>query len=88
MPRHIHEIHYCDIKQPRHDNAHLSVCKIFRTDNNAESIFFQQSGVYRHTSGAALGGHAVKILGYGVENGDKYWLVANSWNNDWGDDGQ
>ncbi|XP_050410186.1 cathepsin B isoform X2 [Patella vulgata] len=46
-----------------------------------------KSGVYRHTSGAALGGHAVKILGYGVENGDKYWLVANSWNSDWGDKG-
>ncbi|KAK7487324.1 hypothetical protein BaRGS_00021413 [Batillaria attramentaria] len=46
-----------------------------------------KSGVYRHTSGSALGGHAVKILGYGVENGDKYWLVANSWNPDWGDNG-
>ena len=45
------------------------------------------AGVYRHTSGSALGGHAVKILGYGVENGEKYWLVANSWNSDWGDAG-
>ena len=44
-------------------------------------------GVYRHTSGSVLGGHAVKILGYGVENGEKYWLVANSWNPDWGDAG-
>ncbi|XP_076457002.1 cathepsin B-like [Babylonia areolata] len=46
-----------------------------------------KSGVYKHTSGSALGGHAVKILGYGVENGEKYWLVANSWNPDWGDAG-
>ncbi|KAK7091125.1 cathepsin B-like [Littorina saxatilis] len=46
-----------------------------------------KSGVYKHTSGSALGGHAVKILGYGTENGDKYWLVANSWNPDWGDSG-
>lgn len=46
-----------------------------------------KSGVYKHTTGSALGGHAVKILGYGVENGDKYWLVANSWNPDWGDKG-
>lgn len=52
------------------------------------SDFLQyKSGVYRHTSGSALGGHAVKILGYGVENGEKYWLVANSWNPDWGDAG-
>ncbi|MCI3325462.1 cathepsin B family protein [Escherichia coli] len=50
------------------------------------SDFLQyKSGVYRHTTGSELGGHAVKILGYGVENGDKYWLVANSWNPDWGD---
>ncbi|CAG5124858.1 unnamed protein product, partial [Candidula unifasciata] len=46
-----------------------------------------KSGVYKHTSGKALAGHAVKILGYGVENGEKYWLVANSWNEDWGDNG-
>ncbi|KAK6168162.1 hypothetical protein SNE40_022043 [Patella caerulea] len=46
-----------------------------------------KTGVYRHNSGAALGVHSVKILGYGVENGDKYWLAANSWNSDWGDKG-
>ncbi|KAI8776959.1 cathepsin B, partial [Biomphalaria glabrata] len=46
-----------------------------------------KSGVYQYTSGSELGGHAVKIIGYGVENGVKYWLVANSWNPDWGDKG-
>ncbi|XP_067667061.1 cathepsin B-like [Haliotis asinina] len=46
-----------------------------------------KSGVYSHTSGEALGGHAVKILGWGVENGEQYWLVANSWNADWGQEG-
>ncbi|PVD32580.1 hypothetical protein C0Q70_08022 [Pomacea canaliculata] len=52
------------------------------------SDFLQyKSGVYKHTSGSVLGGHAVKILGYGVESGEKYWLVANSWNPDWGDAG-
>lgn len=43
-----------------------------------------KSGVYSHTTGAPLGGHAVKILGWGVENNTPYWLVANSWNEDWG----
>lgn len=33
------------------------------------------------------GGHVVRIIGWGVENGTKYWLVANSWNEDWGDKG-
>ena len=46
-----------------------------------------RSGVYQHVSGAPLGGHAIKILGWGVEDGTPYWLVANSWNPDWGDNG-
>jgi len=46
-----------------------------------------KSGVYRHTTGPQLGGHAIKIMGWGVEKGRKYWLVANSWNEDWGDAG-
>jgi cathepsin B len=46
-----------------------------------------KSGVYQHTTGDELGGHAIRILGWGVENGTPYWLVANSWNEDWGDKG-
>jgi len=46
-----------------------------------------KSGVYQHTYGGALGGHAVKIIGWGVENGEKYWEVANSWNTNWGNKG-
>jgi len=43
-----------------------------------------QSGVYHHVTGDELGGHAVKILGWGVESNSPYWLVANSWNTEWG----
>ena len=46
-----------------------------------------KSGVYKHTNGQALGGHAIKIIGWGTENGEDYWLVNNSWNSDWGDNG-
>ncbi|KAG5887963.1 hypothetical protein JTB14_037355 [Gonioctena quinquepunctata] len=46
-----------------------------------------KSGVYQYVSGTVQGGHAVRLLGWGVENGVKYWLVANSWNEDWGDKG-
>jgi cathepsin B len=46
-----------------------------------------KSGVYKHTTGSALGGHAVEIIGFGVENGEDYWLVKNSWNEEWGDNG-
>ncbi|XP_067941372.1 cathepsin B-like [Watersipora subatra] len=46
-----------------------------------------KSGVYQHESGAALGGHAIRVLGWGTEEGTPYWLVANSWNYDWGNKG-
>lgn len=45
------------------------------------------TGVYQHVTGEMLGGHAIKILGWGEENGTPYWLAANSWNSDWGDKG-
>jgi cathepsin B len=34
-----------------------------------------------------LGGHAVKIVGWGTEKGTDYWIVANSWSTSWGEDG-
>ncbi len=45
-------------------------------------------GIYHHTVGWwPLGGHAVKVVGWGVENGIKYWQMANSWGDKWGEDG-
>ena len=45
-------------------------------------------GVYQNVAGwFVLYMQAVKILGWGVDNGSKYWLVANSWNADWGENG-
>lgn len=60
----------------------------------AEASFFvyddfltYKSGVYQHVTGDYDGGHAIKIMGWGVENNTPYWLCANSWNQDWGDQG-
>ena len=47
-----------------------------------------KTGVYHHTSGSALGGHAVKMVGWGVENGTPYWTIVNSWNEGWGNGGK
>jgi cathepsin B len=46
-----------------------------------------KSGVYQYTTGDALGGHAVKMVGYGTESGTDYWLCQNSWTTTWGDNG-
>jgi len=46
-----------------------------------------KSGVYQHTTGGFLGGHAVKCIGWGVEGGVAYWLLANSWGPNWGMNG-
>lgn len=44
--------------------------------------------MYKHYDGVPMGIHAVRILGWGTEGGTPYWLVANSWNRDWGDNGE
>lgn len=46
-----------------------------------------KSGIYQHVTGRSEGGHAVKCIGWGVENGTKYWLIVNSWNERWGENG-
>ncbi|TKS69943.1 Cathepsin B [Collichthys lucidus] len=52
-----------------------------------EDFVMYKSGVYQHVYGSEVGGHAIKMLGWGVEDGVPYWLCANSWNTDWGDNG-
>ena len=53
-------------------------------------LFMYGSGVYRVTDLARdrLAGHqAVKIVGWGVEGATRYWTVANTWGQDWGEGG-
>merc|ERR1719444_12206 len=67
----------------------------------AEDFMFYSDGIYRSApSGAKVSmisgnrekpwqkvDHAVLAVGWGVENGQKYWRVQNSWGEDWGEDG-
>eukprot|EP01128_Nolandella_sp_AFSM9_P012067 TRINITY_DN8933_c0_g1_i1.p1 TRINITY_DN8933_c0_g1~~TRINITY_DN8933_c0_g1_i1.p1 ORF type:complete len:301 (-),score=73.22 TRINITY_DN8933_c0_g1_i1:154-1056(-) len=48
-----------------------------------------KTGVYKHDfwKFGYLGGHCVRIIGWGVEGGEPYWNVANSWTTTWGDQG-
>jgi len=45
------------------------------------------TGIYSSASGSAVGGHCVKLVGWGTEGGVDYWLLANSWDYSWGDNG-
>ncbi|PIO71744.1 papain family cysteine protease [Teladorsagia circumcincta] len=55
--------------------------------NVYEDFEHYTGGIYVHTAGALLGGHAVKMIGWGTENGTPYWICSNSWNSDWGENG-
>ena len=47
-----------------------------------------KGGIYKHTTGKFLGGHAITIVGWGVgENNTAYWTVKNSWSEFWGEKG-
>jgi len=50
-------------------------------------FFSYKSGIYHHVSGDVKGAHAVKIVGWGVYGGVKYWIIANSWGEKWGMNG-
>jgi len=53
-----------------------------------EDFLQYKSGVYKHTTGDFLGGHVVKIIGFGTTpDGQQYWQCQNSWTTSWGDGG-
>ena len=52
-----------------------------------EDFLSYKRGIYEHVTGKMLGGHAVKILGWGHENNTDFWICANSWDTTWGEQG-
>uniref|UniRef100_A0A7M4E5G0 Peptidase C1A papain C-terminal domain-containing protein n=1 Tax=Crocodylus porosus TaxID=8502 RepID=A0A7M4E5G0_CROPO len=58
-------------------------------DASHKSFAFYSSGVYYEPACDELSelDHAVLAVGYGVLQGESYWLIKNSWSTYWGNDG-
>ena len=52
-----------------------------------EDFLYYQSGIYQHSQGKSIGGHAVTLVGYGSLSGVNYWILKNSWSSNWGEGG-
>ena len=50
-----------------------------------EDFMHYKTGVYSYTTGKKLGGHAVLIVGY--NDAEQYFIVKNSWDTGWGENG-
>lgn len=53
-----------------------------------EDFTSYKEGVYRHVTGEMVGGHAIRMIGWGHEDdGSLYWLCQNQWTEKWGMNG-
>jgi len=52
-----------------------------------EDFMHYKSGIYHHVSGGQVGGHAMRVVGWGIESGVHYWLILNQWGTGWGENG-
>ncbi|EER04837.1 cathepsin B, putative [Perkinsus marinus ATCC 50983] len=71
------------IKQEIFDNGPVAAIMTIHED-----FRLYKSGVYEYKTGAMVGAHTLKLIGWGVEAGQEYWLAVNSWNEEWGDQGK
>jgi len=52
-----------------------------------EFVYGYDGGIYRYKGNETDMDHDVEIVGWGEENGIKYWKIRNSWGSYWGENG-
>ena len=56
-----------------------------------DDLMSYKSGIYKSVQGAKQGGHAIVLFGWGLDTSVtpniEYWLVMNTWGDDWGESG-
>ncbi|XP_061392985.1 procathepsin L [Musca vetustissima] len=56
--------------------------------NGLESLLLYKRGIYSDEEcNKGEVNHSVLVVGYGSENGQDYWIVKNSWDKAWGEEG-
>jgi len=54
----------------------------------ADTWFSYDNGIFNGCGKDAVIDHAVTAVGYGEQDGKKFWVIQNSWGKDWGEAGR
>lgn len=75
---------------PKNDNDQLKAAvekQPISIALDAESLQGYNGGIFNSKSCGTQLDHGVLAVGYGEENGVKFWIVKNSWGGSWGESG-
>ncbi|KAL7713784.1 Cysteine proteinase 3 [Entamoeba marina] len=82
---------YSNIKRGSEDALTEAIAEgpvFIAIDASHASFKFYKKGIYNNPLCSRIKlSHAVVAIGYGSENGEDYYIVRNSWGEDWGENG-